>query len=318
MSGDMSHDNDNIPSSRKETILNVKMAKEVENFNGCYCLVSTNPRYKGWTYIGYTVDPKRRVGQHNKGSKFGGAYRTSGKGPWDMVLIIFGFPNEITATKFEWAWQHPTKSRRLRHIPRKTGKETAFQYRFRVVSNMLRVGPWCRLPLTVQWLMQEYKQEFDVRLQPPSHMPISYGQVTSTKVGGYGNPRRMKKRKGKKDKSTESQNLSEEDDDVEAIPSSQTAGKRCIICGKRFQDDETMLTCLYPSCKAEYHMICVSKRFLKNDPDQLLPIEGSCPSCKEVVLWGDLIRKKQGCYAKLAEISEEDESDHWAEDLRST
>nr|XP_054767531.1 structure-specific endonuclease subunit slx1-like isoform X2 [Lytechinus pictus] len=158
------------------------MAKEVENFNGCYCLVSTNPLYKGRTYIGYTVDPKRRVGQHNKGSKFGGAYRTSGKGPWDMVLIIFGFPNEITALR----------------------------------------------------------------------------------------------------------------------------------------DDDTMLTCLYPSCKAEYHMTCLSKCFLKHEPDQLLPVEGSCPSCKETVLWGDLIRKKQGCYANLAEISEDGESDHWAEELRST
>nr|XP_054767526.1 structure-specific endonuclease subunit slx1-like isoform X1 [Lytechinus pictus] len=128
----------------------------------------------------------------------------------------------------------------------------------------------------------------------------------------------MKKRKGKKKKSSDSQEVPDEDDDVVAMPSSQTAGKRCIICGKRFMDDDTMLTCLYPSCKAEYHMTCLSKCFLKHEPDQLLPVEGSCPSCKETVLWGDLIRKKQGCYANLAEISEDGESDHWAEELRST
>jgi hypothetical protein len=54
-------------------------------------------------------------------------------------------PNILIIFQFEWAWQHPDKSRRLRHLPRKKKKETPFLYRFRVVSEMLRSGPWNRL-----------------------------------------------------------------------------------------------------------------------------------------------------------------------------
>ncbi|XP_070572214.1 structure-specific endonuclease subunit slx1-like [Ptychodera flava] len=281
------------------------MVVEIENFYGCYLLLCTNVKFKGRTYIGYTVDPKRRITQHNKGAKFGGAYRTSGKGPWEMVLIIHGFPSDISALRFEWAWQHPHKSRRLRQLTGKQKKETRFQYYIRIMCNMLRVGPWNRLPLTIQWLKQEYSVEFDPSLSPPTHMPVAYGPVKSIKP---------KKKKLQGSQSQASTSVDDEGDDLLA-PLTQRSTKRCTVCVQRLKKTDETMACVHPHCAMVSHMACLAQKFLKNS-DYLVPVDGKCPSCRNVVLWGDLVKKKHGCYGNLESDSQELDGEHWTEDLR--
>ena len=84
--------------------------------------------------------------------------------------------------QFEWAWQHPHSSRRLSHVSRRSKKESSLQFHWRVVSNMLRVAPWNRLPLTARWLKQEYRMDFEPSLQPPLHIPIAFGSVRAKKA----------------------------------------------------------------------------------------------------------------------------------------
>ena len=69
-----------------------------------YLLQSINNKNK--TYIGYTVNPGRRLRQHNREIK-GGANKTKYSYPWRMICYISGFPDHNTALRYEWVNNHP-------------------------------------------------------------------------------------------------------------------------------------------------------------------------------------------------------------------
>lgn len=80
-----------------------------ENKFYCYCLQTLDGRK---TYIGATVDPDRRLRQHN-GQIKGGA-RATRANDWERVALIGGFPSWSDALKFEWRWKQ-IKRRRTQH-----------------------------------------------------------------------------------------------------------------------------------------------------------------------------------------------------------
>ncbi|XP_006877127.1 PREDICTED: structure-specific endonuclease subunit SLX1 [Chrysochloris asiatica] len=255
-------------------------------FFGVYLLYCLNPRHQGRVYVGFTVNPGRRVQQHNGGRKKGGAWRTSGRGPWEMVLIVHGFASAVAALRFEWAWQHPHASRRLLHVERRARSEAAFAFHLRVLAHMLRAPPWARLPLTLRWLRPDFQR--DLSPSPPPHVPLAFGP-----------PPPPCRRRG-------------------ALPSgdAETAsGARalCALCACALQDEEGSLCCPHPGCPLRAHMICLAEEFLGKEPGQLLPLEGQCPGCKSSLLWGDLIWL---CGTGTEEGEEEDsEEEHWTDML---
>ena len=78
----------------------------------CYLLFASGGRQ---TYIGATVDPDRRLRQHN-GEITGGARRTKG-GSWQRACYVGPFPNWVSTLQFEWAWKHHGRGK-----PRVSGK----------------------------------------------------------------------------------------------------------------------------------------------------------------------------------------------------
>ena len=73
----------------------------IQSFSCVYLLRSlARPRC---TYIGSTVDPRRRLDQHNGVIK-GGSKRTCRKKlrPWEMVCMVTGFPSWLATLQFEY------------------------------------------------------------------------------------------------------------------------------------------------------------------------------------------------------------------------
>uniref|UniRef100_A0A7N0TGT7 Structure-specific endonuclease subunit SLX1 homolog n=1 Tax=Kalanchoe fedtschenkoi TaxID=63787 RepID=A0A7N0TGT7_KALFE len=117
-------------------------------FFACYLLTSLSPRYKGHTYIGFTVNPKRRIRQHN-GEIRCGAWRTKRKRPWEMVMCIYGFATNVSALQFEWAWQHPKESLAVRKAAAELKSLSGVANKIKLAYTMLTLPSWQSLVLTL-------------------------------------------------------------------------------------------------------------------------------------------------------------------------
>ncbi|KAL5197623.1 hypothetical protein ABZP36_001135 [Zizania latifolia] len=143
-------------------------AEAAGRFFCCYLLRSLCPRRRSATYIGFTVNPRRRIRQHN-GEIRCGAWRTKRGRPWEMVLCIYGFPN-VAALQFEWAWQHPTVSVAVRKAAASFKSLGGVGNKVMLAYTMLNLPTWENLNLTVNFFSTK-NTKFAAGCPPlPGHM----------------------------------------------------------------------------------------------------------------------------------------------------
>jgi len=111
-----------------DPLVKPEKAEKTEKPSYVYLLESSS----GATYVGATVDPDRRLRQHNHEIS-GGAYATGAKVAageiWDRVCYISGFPTWSAALQFEW---------RFKQISRKLPKKLVpFQRRMIALKTLL-------------------------------------------------------------------------------------------------------------------------------------------------------------------------------------
>ncbi|KAJ1604457.1 holiday junction resolvase-like protein [Cryptosporidium canis] len=132
------------------------------NLHYCYFLLSEAK--KKASYIGYSVNPCRRLRQHN-GEIKKGAKKTKDGIPWSLGICVGGFPDRVAALRFEWAWQHPNickatrdgieswrivKAKRTSENRRILNKrQWSIQQRVSILLCMTTLEPWRSMNLTI-------------------------------------------------------------------------------------------------------------------------------------------------------------------------
>ncbi|OTA99066.1 hypothetical protein M426DRAFT_325469 [Hypoxylon sp. CI-4A] len=288
------------------------LSKPIPPLYTVYLLRST-VRHASW-YIGSTPNPPRRLKQHNGEAK-GGAVRTSRKTlrPWEMVGLVSGFPSMVAALKFEWALNNPHTSL---HIPSEsrittsTGRKRNGHPRrlphsmSSVLSNLhllLRVPGFSRWPLNVHFFVPEVHEAWK-KWCNTANEPLR----TTTKILTDFKPTRLG---SKETESPSIENPSEKSWGIHALPLDYAPMKdyvtktksiyeferegNCIVCGEHLEPGEGLYaTCSHIRCEGTGHISCWSKHLLAGESnEQIIPISGHCPKCKDEVVWGDLMKE---------------------------
>lgn len=288
--------------------------RPIPAFYCCYLLRAKNRKSY---YIGSTPNPARRLAQHNGSSK-GGAKRTSmqGKRPWEMTLIVTGFPSKHAALQFEWAWQNTHATRHIERVVRdarldelqkkKTGSPSkrrkspvSLETRLKNLHHLLGVKSFDRWPLNVRFFAADVFALWEKRtadLLPKLRASIAT-QLTPVDVPRQG-PEVSSDQPVKIPELIQAISLAYEDcrphiEKARALLG-QIKSPTCCICSAQADHSTSLvLVCPLDSCHTVAHLSCMSGRFMAESASHgsLIPIEGTCPGCKRRVTWSDLVKE---------------------------
>jgi predicted GIY-YIG superfamily endonuclease len=102
---------DVVKDTQSEDDTDIKTVSNGRN-HYCYILRTNHEPDKNKTYNGYTVDPHRRIRQHNQEIKGGAKYTKKwGDKSWEMYALLKGFPDHHSALQCEWRIKHPARKK---------------------------------------------------------------------------------------------------------------------------------------------------------------------------------------------------------------
>jgi structure-specific endonuclease subunit SLX1 len=298
--------------------------KPIPAFYCCYLLRSTVR--KASHYIGSTPHPSRRLGQHN-GKVKGGASRTSRASlrPWEMTCIVAGFPSNIAALQFEWAWQNAhltthistdqrisfattiTKtSARTGKTRRKPGRpSTSLLDKLANLHLLLRVPYFSQWPLELRFFNAEVHRSWeswcervDEGLRPGIKVVLDLPPKEEEEFSSAQRPAKRRRidliGKGGVEGIDPTYARFQDVLEKSSFLLDEGDGQRCNVCSRELHIGKDMIMmCSEDGCNGLSHLTCLPKHFHQQHEDMQqvrVPQSGQCPSCKATLHWAELAR----------------------------
>ncbi|KAJ6421853.1 hypothetical protein OIU84_026889 [Salix udensis] len=74
-----------------------------------------------------------------------------------MVICVYGFPTNVAALQFEWAWQHPTESVAVMQAAAAFKSFSGVANKIKLAYTMLNLPSWQSLNIKVNYFSTKYK-----------------------------------------------------------------------------------------------------------------------------------------------------------------
>lgn len=284
---------------------------KVPDFYCCYLLQSICKRSS--FYIGSTPNPVRRLRQHNGILNNGGAYRTRREGtrPWEMVMIVYGFPNKIAALQFEHAWQHgysthyiPTNDRIVKN---KAGGRTV-HHKLGMVRLLVNNVYFQHMNLVIhffnakiQELWQQNKYKIDDNL--PFKINVSDNALSVPNTSSTNDILTHCDDNLKLVTNFYNDHIAHDKELCNIYKERLTYGQiPCDICNDTFDYTSEFIEnkpyvgfCTGDNCKSVAHLRCLHQKFLDEEQlalgmRDLIPKGGKCPDCSTYLEWTVLVK----------------------------
>lgn len=238
-----------------------------------------------------------------------------------MLLVVHGFASHSEALAFEWAWQHPLRSRHARDAvaalagggKRGAGTTAASGARGRVraLFAMLNAPAWRDMPLTVTLLSSAHEQLVAAALPAdeaarglPRGMRLETAPVETLVVGRVSVPAAGEEELLERDPESNSEE-EEEEEEGEGRHESLCC---CSVCSLPIEPGEEFIPCAASasaaaaapssssaSCRARSHPECLADSFLARDASGggVVPTTGQCPACGAEASWLDCLGRME-------------------------
>ena len=244
--------------------------------------------------------------------------------PWEMTCIVAGFPSNIAALQFEWAWQN---AHLTRHIPpedrisfgttrtktslrsgrtrKRSGRPpSSLTDKLSNLHLLLRVPYFSNWPLEVRFFCEDVYQVWRTwcdrvsgQISPDIKIrldPMRDQSSDATRSADNPTTRRKIDPVGKG-------GVHGVDPTYASLHGVLDKGQflldqderlACDVCnGNLILDQNLIVICPEQNCRSASHVSCLAEKFLEGDSTSVVPRKGECPTCQTTLEWSELMKE---------------------------